>query len=314
MGTGLATFVVIATTLTGAVGVTSSAAQPVAASATKDRLPPDAMRAMVAGPLAIVEQGDFAAGAAAFEALLLEIKAEKGDSSVEAADALTSFGVLILEQDRKREAVGYLRRAVDAYRAALPPDSADLALALNDYATVFLQASPGNPPADVETAAREALAIRVRTLGETNLETAGTYMLLGEVLGGSQRARASQVDEAVSLLRRGIAIARKSSPPDTMLAWHGQSRLLRLLARNGRASQAESVLREALVSNGLIYRGAPETMEKMFANGLVEEVAGLLEGAGQREAARRIKAQHLRKIDQQELIDLPARLENQQQH
>lgn len=154
---------------------------------TKDRVPPEQMEAMVAGPLALVREGRRAEADAAFNALLGAARAR--GSKVRAADLLTAYGVgLYMEgdadapDDTRRAAIPWLEQAVAATREAWGPKHPETALALQDLADVLRKISPDSPPPEAERALREALAIRRETLGPGNGETLVTMAALADVL------------------------------------------------------------------------------------------------------------------------------------
>jgi len=177
-----------------AVAALVSAGCPAAAAAqwgvqaeapeTKDRVSPEALDALVKGPMAAVRKSGLEAGQAAFAALLA--KAAKG--SVRRADLLTGFGVALYmegsdrgDEAMERAALPYIEQAIPAYKAAFGPRHPEVAVALNSYAT--LATNLGDPklrPA-VEAALVEALSIRTGKLGPDNAETRATVAYLNQV-------------------------------------------------------------------------------------------------------------------------------------
>jgi hypothetical protein len=244
-------FVLIGLVLAGVVVITVLDADkpppPEHGGQTSQRLSAGRMAHMVAGPMKLVEKGDLAGGARLFEADLVRARAKGG---LKAADLLTAYGVQLRVADHEKDSIPYFRRAVDAYRAAAP-ESAELALALSDYAKVLVADSPDNPSPAALPALREALRIREKTLGRGNAETAVSYVRLGELEGlpvYTQRDPA-RIAAAVGLIRTGLQLlpaTPNGSPGDVETA---RLSLAKLYARNGDAPAAFKSAADYMAAN-----------------------------------------------------------------
>jgi len=148
------------------------------APVTKDRLSPERMDALVAGPMAVLKTSGLDAAQKAFEALVADTVRKHGKGTVREADLLTAFGVALdLEginrddQQLERAAAPYIERAIPAYRAAFGPRHPEVALALNSYATLIHNFHDKALDAKAEAALVEAISIRIEKLGPENSET-----------------------------------------------------------------------------------------------------------------------------------------------
>lgn len=157
-------------------------------AATKDRLPPERMEQLVAGPMSLLQKSGLSAAQKDFDTLLTAAVRKHGNGSVEEADLLTSFGVeLFLDDiDEDDPAVGrasvvYLKRAIPAYRAAFGARHPEVAVALNSYADALLQVEGDTARPEAESALEEAYSIRLATLGPENGETKSTARDLASV-------------------------------------------------------------------------------------------------------------------------------------
>jgi tetratricopeptide (TPR) repeat protein len=181
-----------------------------ASAATKDRLGESAMRALVGTPVAEYKAGDKAKAVREFEAYLAARRRTDGPNSQSAADALSAFGVLLYTEGFEKDALPYLRRAVDAARAHYAPLDPELAVVLSDYSAASYGVYSDDAPYDADTAAEEALHIRLRTFGVNNEETRDDLIVLKR-WGTVARTHKDSVrvgavgalyDEAIDLMRR----------------------------------------------------------------------------------------------------------------
>jgi hypothetical protein len=150
----------------------------VEAAATKDRISPEALERMAAGPMRVFKKSGLVPAQQAFEALLADTIRKRGTGSVEEADLLTAFGVAIdligidrSDDNLQRAALPYLERAIPAYKAAFGPRHPEVALALNSSATLILNLHDRTLIGKAEAALAEAVAIRTEALGPDNSET-----------------------------------------------------------------------------------------------------------------------------------------------
>lgn len=208
---GLALACVGANAQEAASGAQYAAGRP---SETKDRLSNDALRELVKRPLEDFMSGDTPGGERDFEAQFEDCVRARGPSSVEAADLLSGMGVSLYiaasdadNEILKRESLIYLRRAIDAKKAAFGPDHPEVALSLNDYAMVEINLDPANPAADTEATLREAYRIRLASLGPLNGETVNALALLAQVMGLPSRTGGdpAKIADAASMFEQAIA-------------------------------------------------------------------------------------------------------------
>ena len=223
------------------------------------------MQALVAKPMASVAKGDVPRGERDFAALLTSIETKHGPRSLEAADALTAFGVQLYLAEHYDLAQAYFRRAVEAYRAARGPDDPEVAVALHDYINVVLNRAPDEEPPGLIAEIEEALRIRRHALGLDNAETAVTYVLLGRVKGFRANTAGDpvRIEEAAGLIRFGIDLLPRTPNADPTDLASAYFRLAELFARNGRGQEAETATNIYMNLEVAEDEGAPSCAERL---------------------------------------------------
>lgn len=215
---------------------------------TQDRLTPERMQALVALPLRYAKAGAWLHAQSEFEALLA--RSGKGAES----DLLTAFGISLysMEADSeeaerrwRRAALPYLERAIPAAAARFGAGHPEVALALNTYGDALEQASPGDPPRQVDRAYAKAYLIRLRALGPRNGETVYALFRLAQVRGLRSRTRGdprlvAEVGRMFEDSIRGIEASRDPELPDVRRVRLAQ---LEMYVRNGRPAQALAIAR-----------------------------------------------------------------------
>lgn len=219
---------------------------------TKDRLPPEKMEKLVAGPLGAVEKSGLPEAELAFDRLLQEARRRQGSASVLEADLLMSFGVTLFErgselqrEDMRQISAVYLGRAVAATKRAFGPVHPETALALHTYADVLVDLERGDPRDDAEAALAEALSIRQATLGPDNSEALAAMRSLARAKAARFRI-AGKLDEAAALFRQALAISTRTRPSEPYLqpdSLRGQ-----LIGAYVGAGRRDEALREARIA------------------------------------------------------------------
>lgn len=232
----------------------SDAQSPAACDYVMNRLSPERIDALVARPQALLEAGDLDGARRLVDQMLTRTRAQHGDNSVEAADLLMAFGVVLHVEGEAREDEGaevralagtYVKRSIPVYRAAFGANHPEVAVALNSHADVLRLAAPDDPPAAAEAALEEAYRIRLECLGPSHSETIGTILDLVEVRTAPGRVRQDPrlVEAAAAELERAAQLSLASDretaaelPPEIHV------RRARLFARYGRADEARRAL------------------------------------------------------------------------
>lgn len=240
------------------IGNFAARAQPDGVSGrryTKDRLSEAQMAELVAGPMALVRDGRVGDAERAFEGIVQAAARRHGNGSVEVADRLTAFGVLIYieglnsgDVEMRRLSLPYLQRAVEAYRAAFGPSHPEVAVALNSYADVQTALNSDDPPPSAEAALEEAYDIRLSSLGPSNPETLASLLGLAEIRSAPSRTRGdpARIAAAAAMFRGGIPYARGGSGQareEMPATWYFG--LARLYARHRQLSNALGIVEEA---------------------------------------------------------------------
>jgi len=248
-----------------------------------DRLNGERVNQLVAGPGNLLGEGNVEGAVAAFDRLLASATAAHGAQSLEAADLLTAFGVVMAGQadvhpglDLRRRALDYLERSIPIYRRVFGRGHPEVAVALNSWADVERARRP-HWPGPAEAALAEALRIRQASLGPRHRETLWTIIYLSDVRGrfaltGGVMTRAEPV---AADLERAIALSA-GSDAETARAYPvvANLRLARLLARHGQASRAIRAIEAAAAAE----RRHPDYGQCTQIVGTAEEVAALVAG------------------------------------
>jgi hypothetical protein len=208
---------------------------------TASRLGRADMEALAANALSVVPTGDLALSEKVLERSLASVRAEHGPNSVEEADLLMSYAVLLFNDAHNRDderlqraALPWLERAVPAYRAAFGADHPEVALALHSLADVLVLLNGKAPTEDALAALREAIAIRTRALGPSNPET-----LAGRARLASLEAHPSRIAGDAARLNAAAAAFEaviRDAPDDPRLGYQSAPQLrlakARMLAAN----------------------------------------------------------------------------------
>ena len=160
---------------------------------TSARLTHERMEQLVAGPLRLIERGEIEAAERAFARLIARVAREHGPASLDVADHIVAFGMMLFERSGnpavRSRGIDYLRRGADAYAATFGRNHPEVALTLSDVGNAWLVLRPDDPPAEAEAALEESWRIRAATLGWTNVETASALVTLARVRGLPSRTQ-----------------------------------------------------------------------------------------------------------------------------
>jgi tetratricopeptide (TPR) repeat protein len=249
---------------------------------TKDRLSPERIERLVRSPMRLVNEGHLSEGEAEFQRVLEDARRQHGPGSVEVADLYSSFGVKLFFEgsDESREASRkYLEQAIPAYRTAFGQNHPEVAVALNDLASIEKILAPDDPPARVESLLREALRIRTQKLGPTNPETRATMTYLANVysLPAWLERNPKHFDHADTLYRSAMVNAATGPKGDSVT--NGASirvRLAKLYARTGHQPEALELVGQSLAMShnwpakvrcDLVEKQLDDVVEIMAENG-----------------------------------------------
>lgn len=221
---------------------------------TKDRMPPEAMAALVAPAMTAVRDGDLKQAEWLFQRQIEAVRTTRGPNSLREADLLTAFGIGLFtagqETDDKtlqEASLPYIRRAVPAMRAAFGDIHPEVALALHSLADAETVLSEDNPPPSTDTALVEAHRIRVATLGRDNLETVATLAGLGRVKGLPARVNGDpdRLAQAATLLEQAIADTPRGPAAGTQSEPALRAQLARIYLANGQRSRGLAEIEKA---------------------------------------------------------------------
>jgi len=267
---------------------------PFAVPAPEERLGYEEMSGLVEQPLSQAQAGDLEGGRRTFERMLRAAQARHGPNALEVADLLTSFGVLLNQQDdavvpgAARLSAGYLQRAIPVYRAAVGPSHPEVATALNSYADVLRLSRPEDPPVAAEQALAEAYRIRLVSRGPNHAETLWTILYLADIRGlpsrtegepARIRAVLAELDRAVQHSRLGDSASVERIPVAADL------RRAIILARHGRPATAMRAFSSAVRG----ARASSDTQACMMPMLRRDELAEILEAQGESERARTVR-------------------------
>lgn len=207
---------------------------------TKDRVTAEDMEALVARPIALARKGDMVAADAALERLLEERRKRFGPDSIEVADTLSSFMVLLFLDDRKAEALSYGPRTLDATRRAWGSDNLEYALVLNDLVQMDYKTHEDAVGPEAEAALREVYRIRYERLGQFHKETIATLIYLGNIMGLRSRTGGDIAKAKPAIATLNLAITQSEEHPQPGLndnLW-ARMTLATVYARNGAVAPA----------------------------------------------------------------------------
>lgn len=226
--------------LTFAGSLNAQDVAPQAHRETKERVSQAQRKLIVAGPMALAEAGDLEGAKVAFESLMAWTRAGAGPDSLAEADLLSAFAVELCNDDYEEASIPYFKRAVAAYRAKFGENHPETALAVTDYGRALEQAYPSEERPESVAALREALEIRLATLGANNAETAMSMAYLAKALSHPDQLRGdpARLQEIIALLRRAIVAieaAPNALPRDEYAI---RNRLVTVLKDNGHAREA----------------------------------------------------------------------------
>lgn len=268
-----------------------AAIQGLSDPAPEERLSQDDMARVVERPLAQVQAGDVAGGRRTFEAMLGAAQTRHGRNSIEVADLLTAFGVLLQQQDQEAVpgaaplAPGYMWRAIPVYKAALGSNHPEVATALNTYADALRFEHPDNPPAAAEQALVEAYRIRLTARGPSHAETLWTILYLSDIRGLPARTggQAGRVEAVLAELERAARLSRNADRANVeRVPIAADLRRAIILARHDRPAEAVRAFSRA----SRRARASSDVQACMMPMFRREELAAILDAEGEPERAR----------------------------
>jgi hypothetical protein len=282
------------------------------------RITPQALAALVAGPIALADSGDLAAAEAEFEQLRHQATFRHGKGSVETHDLLTAFALGLygsrvvtiataLSADeapqvaspdpRKALALSVFRRAAIEARGAFGPDHIETSLALYTLAEALLPS--GNlaereevSPEEAVKALEEAYAIAAARFGTRHRDTNILLALLAEAKSHPSRIAGARgrLQEVSGLYRLVIAnLPAEAGEPDPLevrTAWIG------FLVRHDQIAEAEEVVADARRRDHGFRFADGGTLLCGGEYNLAVAAAHQLDLAGHREAGARMRARY----------------------
>lgn len=210
---------------------------------TKDRLPSDAMAALVMPAMEAVCNGDLGQAEFLIERQIEAARIAHGEHSIREADILSSFGVELYAEGQSSEnniiqqaSLRYLSRAIPATRAAFGARDPEVALALHSLADAEIELADQAPSAIADAALNEAYDIRVATLGRHNLESVATLAALGRLEGLPARVKGDPVRlrHAVARFERAIVDTPRGPAAGTQSEPALRAQLARIYLANGK--------------------------------------------------------------------------------
>jgi serine/threonine protein kinase/Tfp pilus assembly protein PilF len=170
------------------------------------------------------------------DALSIERRAGGGDT-VELAQSVSAFGILLRERGDATASVPFLEEALALRRRLLGPDHQDVAVSLVELGRAVLDAGMSDR---AEPLYREALDIRRRIFGEMHRETSTSKADLALLL-----LQRGDLAGAEPLLREALDTSRKVLSADHPNVGAGWNNLGLLLLDKGDYVAAEPMFREA---------------------------------------------------------------------
>ena len=263
---------------------------------TSARLDQATMERLVARPLRLIRRGDIGGAERAFARLLAAQSRGHGPASLVVADHVMAFGAILFHEApnvaTRRLAISYMRRAADAYTAALGRNHREVALVLADIGNAWLAISPDDPPPEAQAALEEAYAIRRDTLGPNNVETASSLLQVAHVRGLPSRTRGdpARIEASAALFREAI---RDFGPRRVVPGLHGAITgwfdLAEMYLRNGLPEEAVEAATAARDNYRSVFPGDRLMCEVLIRREIT--LASRLRREGHRAAAARVESQ-----------------------
>lgn len=210
------------------------------------------MQALAGDTLTLIRRAAFEEADREFERLLAESGRDHGVESLEIADLIMSYGMILFHEAKepanREHGLAAIRRAIDAYKRVLGPSHPEVALSLSDYANGWLALKPEDPPLEADAALEESYKIRLAMLGPRNLETASALLALGRVKGLASRtgAERSRVEAAARMIEQSVQdFGLNRVQPDLSGSITARFELAVIYLKNGLAVKALQVAAEA---------------------------------------------------------------------
>ncbi len=183
------------------------------------------------------ERGVYAAAKEQMAAAVELMRTAEPRDEGELGRALNALGELAHDEGNLDEAEGNYREALPLLRAH-PHRLTDASVVLNNLAVLAMDRDDA---VAAEAPAREALEIRIRTLGPRARDTGQSLRKLGRVMSNQGKWR-----EAEKLIREGIDVESEHATPDNVWRSHALAELNFILRFKGDHRGSEQVTREAL--------------------------------------------------------------------
>ncbi len=249
---------------------------------TKERLSFADMERLASRPMEFARRGDLAGADQALTKVLQGRSEQYGEDSIEVADTLTSFLVLLYYEDRGAEAFAYAPRALDAVRRAWGSDHLEYALLLNDIVQMDLELNGDGVGPQSEAALQEAYRIRAEHLGVSHKETISTLIYLGEIRGLRSRTNGevARAVSAIQILRRAIVATEENRALGNQDNVWARATLARVYARNGSLESALQTFSKAVelaaVQRNWDHLNVPRFAAALEEGGFKAEAAAIL--------------------------------------
>jgi eukaryotic-like serine/threonine-protein kinase len=177
------------------------------------------------------------------EALRLRIQSD-GPNSPLVAGLLNDLGLVRKHQDHLEDAERLLRESVAIREKSLGHVNGNTARGLFDLASVLAMRGKN---VEAEAALRESLNLREKLATDPRQDVDLPTVALTMSGLGQQLARMNRLPEAEALIRRSLALRRRSERPGYAYAL-ATLQLGKVVARQGRLAEAEALDREGLTS------------------------------------------------------------------
>lgn len=238
---------------------------------TKERLTLDEMKAIVAEPAALARADDMPAAGRALDRLLEKLGRKYGADSIEVADALVAFMLVLYDQGREADALAMTPRVLEATRRAWGSDHVEYALLLNDIVQMDYELHRDAVGAQAEPALMEVYRIRSERLGPKHKETISTLIYLGRIQGLRSRTGGALAGamRAIQTLRRAIAESEEILAPGYSDNIWARNWLADVYARNGALALAMQTF--AKTQEVAAAQNVPERVDPVGFGAALEE-------------------------------------------
>ncbi|CAD5232323.1 unnamed protein product [Bursaphelenchus xylophilus] len=199
----------------------------------------------------LIAQGNFDPAISATKKYMERVKKERGEKSADYATVLYLFAIIYKEQKKFKEAIVFLKNALQIREQVFGAESAIVACTLSTIGVLFGKMGRF---ADSETYASRSVELRKSIQGADHPEVAKFLITLGTAQIGLKKYA-----EAENSFQQALDIYEKRGGPMDQNSLKTKTQLCQALIKQGRIQEAEVKYREMILAAHQKKFGAPTT-------------------------------------------------------